>query len=91
MRLLADPQISAIVVEGRDRLARFGVEHLEAVLSTPGRRGLMGEVGEGTDDLVRDMVDVLTAVCARLDGRRGARTRARRALPATTAVPQRTR
>ncbi len=36
MQLLADPQISGIVVEGRDRLARVGVEHLEAVLSTQG-------------------------------------------------------
>jgi len=28
-RLLADPQATMIVVERRDRLARFGVEHLE--------------------------------------------------------------
>jgi len=31
-RLLADPDAGVIVVEHRDRLARFGVEHLEAVL-----------------------------------------------------------
>ena len=29
-KILADPQVSGIVVEHRDRLARFGVEHLEA-------------------------------------------------------------
>ncbi len=91
MRLLADPQISAIVVEHRDRLARFGVEYLEAALSTQGRRLLVVEAGDTTDDLVRDMVDVLTAFCARLYGRRGARNRARRALTAAKARPQRSR
>ncbi len=91
MRLLADPQISAIVVEHRDRLARCGVEYLEAALSTQGRRLLVVEAGDTTDDLVRDMVDVLTAFCARLYGRRGARNRARRALTAAKARPQRSR
>src|SRR6266704_2166376 len=37
-RLLAQPQATTIVVEHRDRLARFGVEHLEAALSAQGRR-----------------------------------------------------
>jgi putative resolvase len=37
---------------------------------------------ETTDDLVRDMVEVLTSFCARLYGRRGARNRALRALTA---------
>lgn len=40
-RLLSDPQAAVIVVEHRDRLARFGVEHLEAVClcvrAAPGR------------------------------------------------------
>ncbi len=91
MRLLADRQISAIVVEHRDRLARVGVEYLEAALSTQGRRLLVVEAGETRDDLVRDMVDVLTWFCARLYGRRGARNRARRALTAAKARPQRRR
>ncbi len=46
MRLLADPQISAIVVEHRDRLARCGMEYLETMLSTQGRRLLVVEVGK---------------------------------------------
>ncbi len=91
MRLLADSQISAIVVEHRDRLARVGAEYLEAVLSAQGRRLLVVEVGETRDDLVRDMVDVLTWFCARLYGRQGARNRARRALTAAKARPQRRR
>jgi putative resolvase len=38
--------------------------------------------GETTDDLVRDVIEVLTSSCARLYGRRGARNRALRALTA---------
>ncbi|WP_190823631.1 recombinase family protein [Saccharopolyspora pogona] len=36
-KILAYPGITRIVVEHRDRLARFGVEHLEAALSATGR------------------------------------------------------
>lgn len=32
-RLLSDPSATVVAVEHRDRLARFGVEHLEAALS----------------------------------------------------------
>jgi putative resolvase len=46
------------VVEHRDRLARFGVEHLEAALSAQGRRGEVVDPGEVEDDLVRDMTEV---------------------------------
>jgi len=81
-RLLADAQVATIVVEHRDRLARFGVEQLEAALAAHGRRLLVADPDETTDDLVRDMIEVLTSFCARLYGRRGARNRALRALTA---------
>lgn len=81
-RLLADAQVATIVVEHRDRLARVGVEHLEAALAAHGRRLLVADPEETTDDLVRDMIEVLTSFCARLYGRRGARNRALRALTA---------
>ena len=71
-----------IVVEHRGRLARFGVEHLDAALAAHGRRLIVAGPGETTDDLVRDMIEVLTSMCARLYGRRGARNRAMRAVTA---------
>jgi putative resolvase len=37
-RLLADASVAALIVEHRDRLARFGVEYLEAALAAQGRR-----------------------------------------------------
>lgn len=81
-RVLSDPSASMVVVEHRDRLARFGVEHLEAALSAHGRKVVVTDPGETADDLVRDMIEVLTSMCARLYGRRGARNRAMRAVTA---------
>jgi putative resolvase len=81
---LSDPDATLIVVEHRDRLAGFGVEHLEAA---QGRRIVVADPGESTDDLVRDMIAVLTSMCARLCGRRGARNQAMRALTAAMREP----
>ncbi|UBV24911.1 MULTISPECIES: IS607 family transposase [Mycolicibacterium] len=86
-RVLSDRDATVIVVEHRDRLARFGVEHLEAALAAQGRRIVVADPGETTDDLVRDMIEVLTSMCARLYGRRGARNRAMRAVTATKQEP----
>jgi len=79
-RLLSDSSVDCIVVEHRDRLARLGSEYLESALLGAGRRLLVVERSEVEDDLVRDMTEVLTSLCARLYGRRSARTRAARAL-----------
>ncbi len=79
-RLLADPKVGTIVVEHRDRLARLGSEYVEAALWGSGRKLVVVDEGEIDDDLVSDMTDVLTTLCARLYGRRSARTRAARAL-----------
>ncbi|WP_328663368.1 IS607 family transposase [Streptomyces sp. NBC_00328] len=83
-RLLADPGTAVIVVEHRDRLARFGVEHLEAALSASGRRMVVLDPAETADDLVRDVTEVLTSMCARLYGQRAAKTRAARAVAVAT-------
>jgi putative resolvase len=88
-RVLADPRAAMIVVEHRDRLARFGVEQLEAALSAQGRRLVMIDPGEASDDLVGDMIEVLTGFCARLYGRRGARNRALRAVTCARKPPGR--
>ncbi|MGH7910114.1 MAG: IS607 family transposase [Candidatus Dormibacteraceae bacterium] len=82
-RLLADGKVGCILVEHRDRLARLGSEYIEAALLGAGRRLVVVDAGEVSDDLVRDMTEVLTSLCARLYGRRSARTRAARALSAS--------
>ena len=79
-RLLSDPKVGTILVEHRDRLARFGVDMVEAMLEARGGRLLVVKVKEVEDDLVRDMTEILTCFCARLYGRRSAANRARRAI-----------
>ena len=79
-RLLADPNVQAVVVEHRDRLGRMNTELVEAALSAYGRRLVVLDPGEVDDDLVRDMTEVLTSFCARLYGRRSARNRAEKAV-----------
>ena len=81
-RLMADPLVQTIVVEHRERLCRFGFEYLEAALLGRGCRILVMEESELEDDLVRDVTEVMTSLCARLYGRRSARRRAERALAA---------
>jgi predicted site-specific integrase-resolvase len=67
---LLPPEYGAIVVEYRDRLVRFGSEYIEAALAASGRRLIVMEPDEVKDDLVQDMIDVLTSFCARLYGLR---------------------
>ena len=82
--ILRDASLSVIVVEHRDRLARFGVEYLEAALSAQGRQLIVVNDAEVDDDLVRDTVEVLTSLCARVYGRRSAKRRAQAAIDAAS-------
>ena len=66
----------------RDRFLRFGTEYVEAALSAQGRKLMVVESSERKDDLVRDMIEVLTSFCARLYGRRSARHQAKKAMRA---------
>ena len=79
-RLLSDAKVTVVVVEHRDHLGRMNTELVEAALSASGRRLVVLDSGEVTDDPVRDMVEVLTSFCASLYGRRSARNRAEKAL-----------
>jgi predicted site-specific integrase-resolvase len=61
---------------------RFGFEYVEATLRAQGRGVWVIEPEEISDDLVRDMTEVLTSMCARLYGKRAAANKAKRALEA---------
>jgi len=82
MKLLSDPEVSVIVVEHRDRLMRFGAEYVEAALAAQGRKLVVIESSEVKDDLVPDMIEVLTSFCASLYGWRSAKNKAQKAIEA---------
>lgn len=82
LQILADPDVQTILVEHKDRLMRFGFEYIEAALAAQGRQAKVVDPTEMKDDLVRDMIDVLTSFCARLYGKRSAKNRAKKAVEA---------
>lgn len=82
LALLADPSVTTIVVEHRDRFARFGSEYVAASLQASGRQLVVVDDAEVDDDLVRDMTEVLTSFCARFYGKRAAAHRLAKAIAA---------
>lgn len=53
-----------------------------------GGRVVVVDDDETSDDLVGEVIEVLTGMCARLSGRRGARNRALRAVTAAKQQPE---
>ncbi|MCG2796851.1 MAG: IS607 family transposase [Actinomycetia bacterium] len=82
LKLLGDPATGTILVEHRDRLSRFGFEFIEAAMMSQGRSIIVADETEETADIWADFVDVVTSMCARIYGKRGARNRAGRAMAA---------
>jgi len=80
LSILRNPDIKTIVVEHKDRLVRFGFEYLEALFKASGRRIVVVDESEMKDDLVQDMIDVLTSFYARLYGRRSAKNKAKKVI-----------
>jgi putative resolvase len=73
LALLADTSVSHIVVEQKDRCARFGVAYIQTLLATQGRElVIVNEAAEEQADLMQDFVALITSFCARLYGRRQA-------------------
>ncbi len=85
LALLRDPAVTRVVVEHRDRFCRFGSEYVEAALAAQCGELVVVDSAEVDDDLVRDMTEILTSMCASLYGKRAAANRAKRALVAAAA------
>ncbi len=74
LALLADPTITVIVVEHKDRLTRFGFKYIETLLAIQGRRIEVVNVTENPiEDIIADFVSILYSFCAKLYGQRRAK------------------
>jgi predicted site-specific integrase-resolvase len=82
LALLRDRSVHRIVVEYRDRFCRFGSEYVQAAFAAQGRELIVVDSAEVDDDLVQDVTEILTSMCARLYGKRAAQNRAKRAAAA---------
>ena len=82
--LLRDAWAGTVMAGHRERLAHFGVGYREAILAAQERKLIVvGQAGV-SDGLVRDMVAVVTSLCARRCGRRSAMHRAEFAVAAVS-------
>jgi predicted site-specific integrase-resolvase len=69
--LLADEQITRIVVEHKDRATRFGFRYIETLLEQQGREIEVVNLAEDErEGLLDDLVAVIDSFCARLYGQR---------------------
>ncbi len=75
-KLLQSPKIGVLVVEHRDRLTRFGYGSIATLLEQQGRRVEAIYPSDTGDDLVDDVVAVMTSMAARIYGRRNSKRRA---------------
>lgn len=72
-QLLTNPKIGVLVVEHRDRLTRFGYGYIATLLEQQGRRVEAIYPSDSGDELVDDLVAVITSLVARIDGRHSRR------------------
>lgn len=69
--LLIKDDYEILIVEHRDRLARFGTAYLELLLKRSGvTLDIVNRVEDKTDDLMTDLVAIITSFAARLYGQR---------------------
>ena len=70
-KLLLDTTISIIVVEHKDRLARFGINYIQKLLEKDQRKiEIVNNVDSDKEELVQDFVSIITSYCARIYGNR---------------------
>ena len=74
LSLVGDTSITLLVVEHRDRLTRFGFHYIETLFKTRGRKiEVVNQADNGTEDLLADLVSIISSFCARLYGQRRAK------------------
>ncbi len=71
LALLADPTVTVIVVEHKDRLTRFGFKYIETLLAVQGRSIEVVNLAENPlEDLIADLVSIIYSFSSRLYGQR---------------------
>lgn len=74
LKLLADPTITHIVVEHKDRATRFGFRYIETLLAQQGRMiEVVNQAENGKEDLLTDLVAIVSSFAARLYGQQRAK------------------
>ncbi|MBD2504787.1 IS607 family transposase [Anabaena azotica] len=71
---LQDKNYNILVAEHRDRVTRFGLNYINLLLSATGKRlEIVNEADNGKDELMQDLVSVITSFVQRIYGLRRAK------------------
>lgn len=63
-KILSDKNVTRIVVEHKDRLSRFGFNYIKLLFH--GEIVVINETDEKENELVEDLVSIITSFCARI-------------------------
>jgi predicted site-specific integrase-resolvase len=86
LSLLQDRMVRIIVVEHKDRFTRFGFTGYKTLLNTDGRDiEVVNEAENGKEDLLQDLVSIITSFCARLYGQRRCKMKTEKIIQELTA------
>jgi putative resolvase len=70
-KILIDKTVTKIVVEHKDRLARFGLNYIEKLLELDNRRiEYINPTTDEKEDIIQDFVSIITSFCSKLYGQR---------------------
>jgi len=70
-KILESDDWDVLLVEHKDRLARFGIHYIEILLNKQEKRiEIINDAGNDREDLMQDFVSLVTSFCARLYGLR---------------------
>jgi predicted site-specific integrase-resolvase len=70
-KILVDDNYNILIVEHKDRLARFGTNYLSLLLEKTGKKlEIVNLADNSKDELMQDLIAIITSFCARLYGLR---------------------
>lgn len=67
-KILSDKNVTRVVVKHKDRLSRFGFNYIKLLFH--GEIVVINETDEKENELVEDLVSIITSFCARIYGNR---------------------
>lgn len=69
LKLLMNKEIHVILVENRDRVARFGYEYIETILSSQGRQLVVVDEAANSVDFREEMREMVSIICEKIYGK----------------------
>ena len=68
-KILVDPNYNILVVEQKDRLARFGTNYIELLLKELGKKlEIVNHSEDKQDELMEDLIAIITSFCSQIYG-----------------------